>query len=145
MKRNILTAVLVLPVVCLLIWITFLSVSLSYMHSIKVVIKGYDPRDLLSGRYIAYQIDWDKTDCTQFYDHICPKEEFCRESRWGRQCRFYVPETRADSLNELFQSGRENGDIFEVIYAYKKGYPPIGKALLINGRDWYEVVSEKRL
>lgn len=138
MKKNVLIAVLVAPIVVLLAWVTFLGLSQIGAKEVKVMITGYDPRDLLAGRYLAYQIDWDKTDCTQFKDGICPKEEFCTEAKWGRQCRFYLSETKAGILDKLF-ARRKEGDKFEMIYAYKKGRMPVAKKLLINDKDWSKV------
>ena len=135
MKKSVLAAILTAPIVVLLVWVMFLALSQIGTKEIKVVIMGYDPRDLMSGRYLAYQIDWDKTDCTQFENKICPTEEFCTEARWGRQCRFYVPESKANFLDRRFQH-RKEGDVFEVIYNYKKGRMPVAKKLFINGKDW---------
>ena len=138
MRKNVLMAVLGAPIVFLLLWVVFLALSQIGAKEVKVVITGYDPRDLLAGRYLAYQIDWDKTDCAQFKDGICPKEEFCTEATWGRQCRFYLSETKAGILDRLF-ARRKEGDVFEMIYAYKKGRTPVAKKLLINGKDWSKV------
>ena len=135
-KTYTLIAFLFMPLVCLGVWIGVLSFQRSTFSEVKVVIKGYDPRDLLSGRYIAYQIDWDKTDCTQFENHVCPKNEFCKEARWGRQCRFYVPESDAFWLDRFFGTRFENDIVFEVVYAYQKGAKPIAKQLLIDGKPW---------
>lgn len=135
MRKNVLVAMLFAPIAGLLFWILFLALSQVGAREVKVCIMGYDPRDLLGGRYLAYQIDWDKTDCGQFEGGICPKEEFCVEATWGRQCRFYVDEKKATMLEKRF-THRKESDVFEVVYKYKKGNLPIAKKLLINGRDW---------
>lgn len=137
MKKSILALVLSAPIVVLLFWVVFLALSQIGSSRVKVVITGYDPRDLLAGRYLAYQINWDKTDCTQFENAVCPKDEFCVEARWGRQCRFYVPENKANALDRRFRNRKED-DVFEVVYAYKKGRMPIAKQLLINGYEWHK-------
>ncbi|MBQ9272042.1 MAG: GDYXXLXY domain-containing protein [Alphaproteobacteria bacterium] len=127
-----------LPLVCLAIWTIFLAVQQKRGSEVKVAIQGYDPRDLLSGHYIQYQIDWDKTDCTQFVDNVCPKEDFCTDARWGRECRFYVPEKSASELDKLFRkfrSGDENM-LFEVVYSYRAKHQAMAKTLLINGKEW---------
>lgn len=138
MKAKILAICFALPFVCLLIW----TLSLSWHHqqgtAIKVPITGYDPRDLLSGHYIQYQIDWDHTDCTQFPQQLCPHQDFCKAARWGRQCRFYIPERHARALDNLFRQ-RNNEDMkFEIVYSYTPGRQAMAKRLLINGRDWWE-------
>lgn len=143
MRKSILSLVLAAPIVALLGWVIFLGVSQIGARQVKVVITGYDPRDLLAGRYLAYQIDWDKTDCAQFENAVCPKEEFCVEARWGRQCRFYVSESKAGMLDMRFMHRKES-DVFEVVYAYKKGRMPVAKQLLINGKDWNKSPLELR-
>ena len=52
---------------------------------IKLPVMGYDPRDLLSGHYIQYQIDWEKADCNQFEDSVCHKDNFCIDATLDQQ------------------------------------------------------------
>lgn len=144
MRKSVLAAMLFAPIAGLLFWVLFLALGQIGMHEVKVQIMGYDPRDLIAGRYLAYQIDWDKTDCGQFENAVCPKEEFCVEAHWGRQCRFYVDDFKANMLDERFRNRKEN-DVFEVIYKYKKGKLPIAKKLLINGKDWQNVVTNEEM
>ena len=143
MKKNALFFVLIEPLLFLLSWVFFLNFQVGTSNQVVLPIAGYDPRDLLSGRYLAYQIDWEKADCKQFENNICPKEEFCVEARWGRQCRFYVSEFKAQKL-DLYAAHRRNEDKWEVVYAYAKGHTPIAKKLLINGKDWEKFPFEFR-
>lgn len=140
MNNKLLATFLFLPLVCLSGWLFWLTYHKESGQEVKVAVMGYDPRDLLSGRYIQYQIDWAKTDCAQFANGICPKKEFCRQARWGRQCRFYVPETHAKELDRLFAKRNTTDTVFEVIYSYTKGQEPIAKQLLVNGKDWREAL-----
>ena len=148
MNKKILLFLFFTPLVLLICWTLFLDHQRVSGAEVKVVIRGYDPVDLLSGHYISYQIDWNKTDCTQFPEGRCPSQEvFCKSSRWGRQCRFYIPEKHARELDTLFRKyvwrSRDANDMtFEVVYSYKKGFKPIAKQLLINGRDWRESISK---
>ena len=137
MKTKILAVCFLLPFICLLLWTLSLAWQRGHGTEVKVAVTGYDPRDLLSGHYIQYQIDWEHTDCTQFPTQQCPlEEEFCQQASWGRQCRFYIPEQYATKLDNLFRK-RNNEDIkFEVVYTYQKGKRAIAKQLLINGKDW---------
>lgn len=136
MKKYLFLCMLTLPLLILACWAGWLAVQRENGREVKVVISGYDPRDLLSGHYIAYTIDWDRTDCAQFNEQgVCPKKDFCQEARWGRQCRFYISDVRAKALDDLFRyHNREY--LFEVVYAYSSGQSPIAKKLLINGQDW---------
>lgn len=143
MKNKLLAMVLAIPFICLLGWVGILSYQCVSGQEIKVSVMGYDPRDLLSGHYIQYQIDWDKTDCGQFEGAKCPIDEFCRQARWGRQCRFYVPEKNARQLNRLFAGRNDTDMVFEVMYSYSKGKEPIAKQLLINGQDWRDFIKNR--
>ena len=142
MNKKVLLVILFLPLVALLGWVSYLYVQQSLGQNIKVAVTGYDPRDLLSGHYIQYTIDWDRTDCTQFSDGICPENEFCKKGRWGRQCRFYIPQKNARELDSLFWKRNTTDMIFEVIYSYRRGSEPIAKQLLINGKDWREMIEK---
>ncbi len=138
MNKRLLAAVLALPWFILLGWVLFLATVNHNAKKIILPITGYDPKDLFAGRYIAYQIDWDKADCSQFQDGICPKESFCKKARWGSECRFYVPEASANRLDNIFRRRNSDNLKFEVVYIYRKGMPPIAKDMLINGEPWRE-------
>ncbi len=141
MKKHFLAVCLFAPVVALLGWLCWLTYQAHTGTEVKVRIQGYDPRDLLSGHYIQYEIDWEQTDCAQFERGICPKNAFCTQARWGRQCRFYIPEKNARELDRLFLQRNDTDMIFEVVYSYQKNYEPIAKQLLINGQDWRRLVD----
>ena len=141
MKNKLLTIGLAAPFVVLLAWTLSLTFTRASGREVKVVIAGYDPRDLLSGRFVSYSIDWDETDCGQFAGGQCPENEFCENAKWGRQCRFYVDERKADDLNQLLSGSV--GHRIEVIYAYTPGKKPIAKQLLVDGEKWGEEVSRQ--
>ena len=143
MNKKILAGVFIVPFIALFAWTMWLYTQQETGKEVKVAITGYDPRDLLSGHYIQYTIDWNRTDCSQFSDGICPKDEFCKEARWGRQCRFYIPEKNAEELDRLFWRRNTTDMIFEVAYSYHKGTEPLAKQLLINGKDWRESLEKK--
>lgn len=136
MKSKILAICFAIPFVCLVIWTISLAWQRNHGTEVKVAVMGYDPRDLLSGHYIQYQIDWDSTDCSQFKEGRCPKKDFCKEARWGQQCRFYIPEDKARDLDELFRKRNNTDTKFEVLYSYQPGQKAVAKQLLINGQDW---------
>lgn len=141
MHKKIVAGLFVIPFIALLSWTIYLCIIQKTGTEVRVVITGYDPRDLLSGHYIQYTIDWDKTDCHQFSNKECPEDEFCSKARWGRQCRFYIPEKHAQKLDKLFALRNQKDIIFEVIYSYQKGFEPLAKKLLINGEDWYNSIE----
>lgn len=87
-----------MPAVLLAVWAGYLLWQISAGMPVKIKLRGYDPRDLLAGQYISYVLDWEATDCAQFAQGICPKDEFgsygknggvfmCRSiwpSRWSK-------------------------------------------------------------
>ncbi len=144
MKKHFFLAILILPLVILAGWAGWLAIQRENGREVKVVISGYDPRDLLSGHYLAYTIDWNRTDCKQFNEQgVCPKKEFCREARWGRQCRFYIPDVQAKILDDLFRHHNQEY-LFEIVYTYSVGHAPIAKKLLINGQEWQTFLASNK-
>lgn len=144
MKKYVWPVLLVLPWIYLVSWTLWLTYQRAHGTEVTVSIMGYDPKDLLSGRYIAYQIDWQKTDCQQFEKGICPKKNFCRNGHWGEECRFYVPEKDAGNLDKLFRNRTHQDLHFEAVYAYQKNREPIAKKLLINGTEWQNYLAENK-
>ena len=142
MNKKIIIIVLITPFVLLMLWTGSLFATKNSGVVIKLPIMGYDPRDLLSGHYIQYQIDWEKADCNQFEDGVCHKDNFCIDAKWGRQCRFYIPEEYANQLDKLFRQRNSDNLVFEVIYSYSKEKKAIAKQLLINNQDWKEFVNQ---
>lgn len=65
-----------MPAVLLAVWAGYLLWQISAGMPVKIKLRGYDPRDLLAGQYISYVLDWEATDCAQFAQGICPKDEF---------------------------------------------------------------------
>lgn len=110
---------------------------------ITVRISGYDPRDLLSGHYIRYTIDWNKTDLQQFEDKNFTKDDFV-DSLNKSSYRFYVSETHAKYLDKLLMESwdakEEDKKIVEVVYSYKNGKHPIAKKLLVNGQPYQKII-----
>jgi hypothetical protein len=106
------------------------------MSNVEIKIKGYDPRDILAGHYIAYDIDWEQTDCTQFVRGICPKAEFLKTAilgTWGGYFRFYVSERAAPKLEQIMQN---KDNTISLIYKYHRNYTPRAVQLLVNGRPF---------
>lgn len=139
MKNKFILTLLLLPVICLFVWNCFLWYDKDSGNEIRATITGYDPRDLLSGHYIRYRIDWDKTDFTQFENKSFTKQDFI-DSLNKKSLRFYVPERHAKYLDKILMesinTNKEDRKQIEILYSYKKGKHPIAKKLLINGKDY---------
>jgi hypothetical protein len=117
--------------ISLLLWY---AISNALMSNVEIRIKGYDPRDILVGHYIAYDIDWEQTDCTQFIHGICPKAEFLKTAVlgiWGGYFRFYVSERAAPKLEKVLQNEQNT---ISLIYKYRRNYTPRAVQLLVNGQ-----------
>ena len=75
--------------------------------------------------------DWDATDCAQFAQGICPKDEF---GSYGKnRGRFYVPEHLAKLLEQDIQN---SNNVAEMVFSYRPGRPPQVLNLLVNGKTW---------
>lgn len=115
-------------------WTSTVVVKATSAPEVLLPVRGYDPRDLLSGHYISYQIDWDKANCAQFVRGRCPVSDF------GPSGRFYVPEDKAHALDDVFRFGASTDEL-AIVFAYKPGQKPIARRLLINGQEWQDVLK----
>lgn len=116
-----------LPVIILLMWVTTVVFERNMGREVIVRISGYDPRDLLSGHYINYTLDWLRTDCKQFKHDICPVDEFDTVGR------FYVAQDKAQALDRDIQ---DRNNTAELVFSYKEGIKPYVIRLLLNGQEW---------
>lgn len=116
-----------LPVLILLLWVATIEVQIHQGKEVVVRIKGYDPRDLLAGHYIYYQLDWENTDCSQFENGICPTKAFERTGR------FYVSEKEAVMIE---QELRDDDVQAEIVFSYQRGIQPKALDLLLDGQSW---------
>lgn len=136
MKDRITLLLISAPLFFLIGLVVFFSMQSAYLPEVTLRIQGYDPRDLLSGHYISYRIDWANSDCLQFPDKTCPKG-----NAFFKNQKFYVPEAEAAKLDELLRNPQ--GRIFEVVYSFGDGVRPRPKRLLINGQDWLIAVKNE--
>lgn len=133
--------------ICLIIPFLILGfIALSNFHAHnsgtlwRVEISGYDPRDLLHGRFLRYQIDWDEYGNVAYHKNsdkaLClnpteknklqPKITYLSESKncksvikagpdyinWNkRDRRFQIPEKYADTLDKAFRSRKHKFEI----------------------------------
>jgi uncharacterized membrane-anchored protein len=50
--------VVILPVAAMACWLLSLNVALMRAREVTLAVTGYDPRDLLSGHYLRYRVDY---------------------------------------------------------------------------------------
>lgn len=130
------TFLLMLPFLGLCVWTMYYTHFLKNATEVVLPITGYDPRNLLSGHYIEFQINWYEADCYQSnWNGHCPKAEFVGINR------YYVPESQALKLERMI--GNSN-NLAEIVFAYQVGTKPVAKELLINGKPYNKMGRKNR-
>ncbi len=100
MKKSISILLMAIPSLVLLGWLGMLYFPYISAPKVTIAVSGYDPRDLLSGHYLNLRLNWDKTDCKQFADNVCPKERF------KENYRYYLPAEEAKTAEkDIFEQG----------------------------------------
>lgn len=120
---------LALPIICLLGWVLIIQAELYSENTVKVTMRGFDPFDLVSGRYLSLRPDWSNTDCSQFKDKRCPTELF------SYTYRYYLPEAAAPDAEKYINCDKAK---VEMIFVWRGNAKPLVKTLLINGMPWQE-------
>jgi uncharacterized membrane-anchored protein len=125
-------------------------------QEITLPISGCDPRDLISGHYLAYQIDYDVKDickpipipsmpaticltpkmfsygesppktCTLFIRGTCESSQFSAGIE-----RYYVPEHQGEILEKEVRSKKAS-----ILISVTKNGDALVKDLLIDGKSW---------
>ena len=130
MKNKIICILLFLPIFAMASMMAYYMVHGNF-QKVRVAVNGYDPRDLLSGFYMQLTPDWQRTDCTQFTENICPQKEF--ESVYN----YYINRSHSDKLSQAVNEKRA-----ELLFSYKQGQTPQIVDLLIDGRPKKEFIGE---
>ncbi|BFM13079.1 GDYXXLXY domain-containing protein [Simiduia litorea] len=151
--KNLLIAALLFPIVGL----AFLAGTKAYVSSLgkefTLPVIGFDPRDLLSGHYIVYQIAFDIDDLCAEYNEpqaIClvdsgdhyasnsatdceyPLTGFCQGGRFQTGLeRFYIPQSEALRLDAAVRKGEGS-----IVLSVTPSGANVVKALLIDGQSW---------
>ncbi|MBN2107492.1 MAG: GDYXXLXY domain-containing protein [Deltaproteobacteria bacterium] len=168
MKKYLLIAAVVFPIVVLLGLMFSKQARLAQGSQVILPIEGFDPRDLLSGHYLTYRINYGASpDCSRGQGggqklYACLSEEFGPEDFY--RARFISQDDMADSDCTLFIAGRcENGRFaagIEKFYIPEQYAAPLDRAvrtgkgkivlkvsgsgsaviqdLLIDGKSWRE-------
>lgn len=153
-KKGLLVA-LIIPIIALLFLMGYKKYILSTGNEVILPITGYDPRDLLSGHYLIYEIDYGVKDiCNNLFYKIKKQGFICLSTkkfsyRWPDNCetmikgvcnhrrfeagveRYYIPEKDAKKL-ELLVISKKASIVLSVL---KNGKAQV-KDLLINGSSW---------
>ena len=158
MKRSkaVLVIALLFPIVALGILTGYKHYKVTAGAEVILPIEGYDPRDLLSGHYLTYRVNYEtKRICElgkgknhtgyiclepRYFSYFKPKncqmviKGTCDRSRFKAGIeRFYIPENQAKKLDKDVRS--KKGSI--VVSVTPDGHAQI-KDLLIDGKPWNE-------
>lgn len=145
-----------LPIAVLVLWTASLSFERSQGTFAEVRVEGFDPRDLLAGRYLWIQTDYGvKCDAYHSVAYVCPDGSGWKLARSSKECqtfvkgkcygknsrfddgirRFYVSENKAFPLESALRDKNVNATL--VISVLKDGRIfPVD--LKINGVPWKE-------
>lgn len=126
MKNRFAVLFLSLPFLILSCWVFYAFYFVRTAQEVVLPVQGYDPRNILSGHYIRFQINWKEADCYQAdWDGVCPVADFKGINT------YYIPENQAASIEEKLQS---SSYLTEIVFAYHPNHRPIAKELRINGQ-----------
>ena len=131
MKNKLLFSLFFLPTVVLGAVMVY-YVMMSRFQRVEVVVEGYDPKNFFSGYYMYLQPNWEKTDCMQFVESICPQEEF--ESRYN----FYINTAQSAELSKAVNAG-----VVKLVFSYDKGKRPQIVDLLVDGTSYLSAVKKE--
>ena len=153
-KKSILI-VLIVPIIALLTLAIYKKYVFLTGQQITLPITGYDPRDLLSGYYLIYTVEYDieqichdqkyredkiayiclkprsfsyikPYNCDLFIKGVCNKRIF----KAGIE-RYYIPKKHAKRLEKLVRSHKAS-----IVLSVPKNGDAQVKDLLINGKSW---------
>jgi uncharacterized membrane-anchored protein len=152
-RRNILIIGLALPLLGLCSLAAYKEFALVAGKEFSLPIAGFDPRDLLSGHYITYRINFGINDICKGgaeRKYIClnengnhfvtnnqsqcdfPLKGYCRSGRFQSGLeRFYIPQSEAARLDKAVRNGQGS-----IVVAVTRSGAQTVKTLLIDGESW---------
>lgn len=107
MKKNLSWLAVLLPILVMLGWVAKIELMRARGVEVTLNIQGYDPRDLLSGHYLRYSVNYGKSICEKIGDAgafcVCLGQSAPGEPnpvQWSGRC-----EERNESSCPLFIKG----------------------------------------
>lgn len=136
-ERKLMALLLLIPLVFFISWVGMIK-YMDYMaeNHVKIAVRGYDPRNLLSGHYLNLELDWNATDCGQFVNRKCPRTKF------KNVYQLFVPEERAAELDRTVRFN-DNRYKIELLFNYRRGNQPRLKEMLIEGQPWRQWLAKQ--
>ncbi len=132
MKNKFLYSLLYLPAL-ILAGVMIYYTNESNFTKVEVAVMGYDPKDFFSGYYMNLQPDWKNTDCDQFEEGNCPRDEF------RPFYNYYIKREQSAKLTQKVNAG----DV-KLVFSYSKGHTPMVVDLKVNGVSYLEYVASAR-
>ena len=136
-ERKLMALMVFIPLIFFAGWVGLIK-YMDYMadNHVKIAVRGYDPRNLLSGHYLNLELDWNATDCGQFVNRKCPRSKF------KNVYQLFVPEERAGELDKAVRS-QNNRYKIELLFNYRRGSKPRLKEMLIEGQPWRHWLAKR--
>lgn len=152
-SKRALVIALAFPIVALAALAAYKRSVLSFGNEVILPISGYDPRDLLAGHYLIYQIDYgldgicsEKT--TERVGYVCLEPKLfsyslpegcsklirgtCNYGRFEAGIeKYYVPQEKAKELEDQVRTNSAS-----IVLSITEGGQAQVKDLLINGESW---------
>lgn len=129
--RTLYLAALLLPLLFLGVQCAYLTYLRATATVYTVVLKAYDPRDYVYGRFMQFRYDWD--------DPQSQKPQDTKKEDLPETGRFYLPENAALDLQEMLRQGAKRRFTASVSFMGKKA---MIHALQIDGRSWQDARAE---
>ena len=154
----------ILPVCVLMGWVVLNEYQIRTSQTLTLPVEGYDPRDLLSGRYLTYKVHygvkcpeskkskWRATayacfepekyitlgqkpkNCSLFIKGRCLAKEFLANID-----RYYIPEKKAKKATEIFRKAQEK----QVVLAVPSTGQALVQDLLVDGQSLKTQLNQK--
>lgn len=160
-----LIVILLIPILSLILLTGYKAYKKSSGEELNLPIRGYDPRDLISGHYLTYQVDYDVEGVCKSFDNrieysekfeafICLQPKYfstshpkncqryikgeCQGSRFiaGIE-KFFIPEEHALKLEKLIQNNSA-----EISISLQENGKAMVHDLLIQGQSWQELIKK---
>ncbi len=154
-------SLLLLPIIILILWAIYHEINSNNGTEVTLNITGYDPRDLLSGHYLTYQINYPKINIAQCQEYRSMGEVFlnldtgeisdtktttdtwlmgrCGHNNFNSGLnKFYIPQKYAKELDNILRTGKFPASIKVMITNSGKGYV---KQLYFDGMPWQQFLE----
>lgn len=168
MDKKLLLAILI-PFVLLCLLIGRAEYHLSQGEEWKFEVTGYDPRDLLRGHYLRFNLAYDWEDspgscddpadcclCLTDAGQLVPTVKRTSCSIAKTQCdgfmlseferslnRYYIPESQAQQAETILREARVDNQAFLSVVISASGEPAISD-MIINGEPLMELLKKQR-